>query len=116
MDTCLYSSTEWSCGAQTPPSSYFKWHGPSCFRLFYLINFGVCEAILLATYIINKIPTEMLQWKTPYQLLHGKPPFYDEFKIFGSLCFATNTKPHRDKFDPQTHKCIFWDLIWSKGI
>lgn len=51
-----------------------------------------------STYLINKLPSVVLGWKTPHDLLYKKQPKYDEIKCFGCLCFATIVKPKRDKF------------------
>lgn len=65
------------------------------------------HAILMATYIINILPTPILEWKTPYKCLHNKDPSYSSLKTFGCLCFATNVKPHKTKFAPRVIRCCF---------
>lgn len=70
-------------------------------------------SLLMATHIINRLPTSLLNWKTPYKLLQGKQPNYSSLKIFGCLCYATNTKPHVNKFEPRAHKCVY--LGFSPG-
>lgn len=65
------------------------------------------HAILMATYIINILPTPILEWKTPYKCLHNKDPSYSSLKTFGCLCFATNVKPHKTKFAPRDIRCCF---------
>lgn len=60
----------------------------------------------MAIYIINRLPTPLLNWKTPYELLYGKQPSYSSLKIFRCLCYATNIKPHMSKFEPRAHKCV----------
>lgn len=74
------------------------------------------ESILIATYIINKLPIAVLEWKSPFEVFHGHPPSYYTLKTFGCLCYATNTNPHKDKFTERAHKCIFVGCHGSKRI
>ncbi|KAL0298504.1 UNVERIFIED_CONTAM: Retrovirus-related Pol polyprotein from transposon TNT 1-94 [Sesamum radiatum] len=71
------------------------------------------EAILTATYLINRLPSSLLGWKTPYEILHQRSPTYDQLKTFGCLAFACNVKPFKDKFDARAHKCVF--IGYSSG-
>lgn len=41
------------------------------------------EAILMATSIINVVPSKIMKWKTPHDILYGKRPNYNLFKVFG---------------------------------
>ncbi|KAL2250242.1 UNVERIFIED_CONTAM: Retrovirus-related Pol polyprotein from transposon RE1 [Sesamum indicum] len=65
------------------------------------------ESILTATYIMNRTPTHTLYWRTPFELLFGTVPTYGHLKVFGCLCFATNTNPHKSKFQKRAHRCTF---------
>ncbi|XP_074299906.1 uncharacterized protein LOC141631085 [Silene latifolia] len=56
------------------------------------------ECVLTATYLINKMPVKLLGWKTPYELLFNELPSYDELRIFGTLCYATQPPTSTDKF------------------
>ena len=71
------------------------------------------HAILMATHIINILPTQVLNWNTPFQKLYNKPPSYTNLKVFGCLCFATNTIPHKTKFDSRSTMCCF--IGYSSG-
>ncbi|KAL2243648.1 UNVERIFIED_CONTAM: Retrovirus-related Pol polyprotein from transposon RE1 [Sesamum indicum] len=71
------------------------------------------EALLAATYIINWLPTQTLNWKTPYELLYKKVPNYNNIKVFGCMCFASNVTPFKGKFKPRATKCVF--LGYTQG-
>ncbi|GJW80265.1 retrovirus-related pol polyprotein from transposon TNT 1-94 [Tanacetum coccineum] len=45
--------------------------------------------------------------KTPYELLRGRKPTLDYFRVFGSKCFILNTKDYLTKFDPKSYEGIF---------
>ncbi|KAK4411317.1 Retrovirus-related Pol polyprotein from transposon RE2 [Sesamum angolense] len=62
---------------------------------------------LTATYLINRLPTPLLNWKSPFEILYKKPPSYAQLKVFGCLCFASNVTPHKQKFDQRAYKCVF---------
>lgn len=63
------------------------------------------DCILAATFFINRLPTPVLDYKTPLDLLYNMPPTYDNIKVFGCLCFAS---VHiSDKFSPRAIRCVF---------
>ena len=65
------------------------------------------ECVLTATYIINRLPTKLLQNKSPYEILYLKQPTYSHLKSFGCLCFPIVLKTHKDKFEPRTIPHVF---------
>nr|GEW58899.1 copia protein [Tanacetum cinerariifolium] len=45
--------------------------------------------------------------ETPYELLRGKKPTLDYFRVFGSKCFILNTNDYLTKFDPKLYEGVF---------
>lgn len=64
-------------------------------------------SILTATWMLNKIPSMILGWKSPFELLHENAPDFQMLRPFGCLAYAFNLISHRSKFDSKTLKCIF---------
>lgn len=65
------------------------------------------ECVLGTAYLINRTPTKLVNYKTPYKAFFGVPPMYEHLKVFGYLCYAYNHAKPRDKFDARATKCIF---------
>ncbi|GJS45938.1 retrovirus-related pol polyprotein from transposon TNT 1-94 [Tanacetum coccineum] len=72
-----------------------------------LPNFFWCNAVDTSTYILNRILIRDILGKTHYELLRGRKPTLDYFKVFGSKCFILNTKDYLTKFDPKSYKGVF---------
>ena len=62
---------------------------------------------MTAVYIINRLPTSVLGFQTPFHTLKDEPPLYDDMKIFGCLAFAKNPQLTGDKFAPKGVPCVF---------
>ena len=56
-------------------------------------------ALLYAVYLINCIPTPLLDNSSPYEKLQGKLCDISMLRIFGCLCYATTLSSHRKKLD-----------------
>ena len=66
------------------------------------------EAVMCATYILNRCPTKALQSITPYEAWHGKKPSIGQLACIWllGLCFsAYATTPQ--ELDDKAVKCIF---------
>ncbi|GJY65366.1 retrovirus-related pol polyprotein from transposon TNT 1-94 [Tanacetum coccineum] len=66
-----------------------------------------CNAVDTSTYILNRILIRAILGKTPYELLKGRKPTLDYFRVFRSKCFILNTKDYLIKFDPKSYEGIF---------
>nr|GEW12457.1 retrovirus-related Pol polyprotein from transposon TNT 1-94 [Tanacetum cinerariifolium] len=63
-----------------------------------------CNVVDTSTYILNRILIRVILGKTPYELLRGRKPTLDYFRVFGSKCFILNTKDYLTKFDPKSYE------------
>lgn len=65
------------------------------------------HCVLTTAHIINRLPTEVLSNKTPFEMLYNKPATYDHFRSFGCLCYCSTLKELRNKFDRRAYQCVF---------
>ena len=70
------------------------------------------EALLTATYLINRMPSKVLQHRTPRAVfLESYPNFKPlssilPFKVFGCTVFVKDSTPSMSKLDPRSLKCV----------
>jgi hypothetical protein len=55
------------------------------------------EVILTSVYLINRLPSAILNFKSPFEVLHGRKTSLDHLKVFGCTCFVYKNK--LDKLD-----------------
>jgi transposase InsO family protein len=65
------------------------------------------EAIKTAAYLINRMPTRILNFRTPIECLSGTNSFIVPPKVFGCTCFVHDYRNSIGKLDPRAIKCIF---------
>ncbi|GKC11484.1 putative RNA-directed DNA polymerase, partial [Tanacetum coccineum] len=63
------------------------------------------ECILTATYLINRLPSSMLNGKSLYEMIYKKCPTLSHLRVFGCLCFATIVN-NNEKFSSRSEKCV----------
>nr|KYP70579.1 Retrovirus-related Pol polyprotein from transposon TNT 1-94 [Cajanus cajan] len=61
-------------------------------------------AVTHVVHLINKVPTQVLGSKSPYQILYGELPDLKHLRVFGCLCYISSISLHRKKFDSRAHK------------
>ncbi|GJX45722.1 retrovirus-related pol polyprotein from transposon TNT 1-94 [Tanacetum coccineum] len=64
------------------------------------------EAILTATYLLNKIPRKEKE-ETPYELWMGRKPSYQYLRVWGCLAKVVVPTPKAQKIGPKSVDCIF---------
>ncbi|GJV62271.1 retrovirus-related pol polyprotein from transposon TNT 1-94 [Tanacetum coccineum] len=65
------------------------------------------EAVATACYTQNCSIVRLCHGKTPYELLHDKPPDLSFFHVFGALCYPTNDSENLGKLQPKADIGIF---------
>ena len=65
------------------------------------------DCVLTAVFLINRLPTPVLENKSPYEKLTNKTPDYHSLKSFGCLCYCSTSPKGRHKFEPRARACIF---------
>jgi hypothetical protein len=63
------------------------------------------EAVLTSMYLINILPSAILNFKSPFEVLHGRKTSLDHLKFFGCTYFVYKNKLH--KLDFTSIKAIF---------
>lgn len=65
------------------------------------------HAFCTTIYLINRLPTPVLQMKSPFQLLHKTEPNPLHLHSFGCLSFPWLRPYTSNKLQPRSHRCIF---------
>lgn len=65
------------------------------------------EALSTATYLINRRPCRATGTTTPFALLFGVEPTYDELRVFGCHCFPNLTASSHHKLDARSTLYVF---------
>nr|GEU41507.1 copia protein [Tanacetum cinerariifolium] len=65
------------------------------------------KAVATACYTQNRSIIHLRHGKTPYELLHNKPPDLSFLHVFGTLCFPINDSENLGKLQPKYNIGIF---------
>jgi len=65
------------------------------------------EAFLTATYLINRLPSAVINFSTPLERLFGQKPDYSSLRTFGCACWP-NLRPYNaHKLQFRSKRCVF---------
>lgn len=70
-------------------------------------------SVLIAAFIINRLPSSVLKWRTPFQVLYNKEPDYTRLKPFGCLAYAANVLPMKSKYASRSHIRVFLGYVFG---
>lgn len=65
------------------------------------------DCIQTVVFLINRLPSPLLNNKSPYELLLKKQPDYSSLKVFGCLCYVSTHLKDRHKFSKRADSCVF---------
>jgi histone deacetylase 1/2 len=65
------------------------------------------EAFLTATFLINLLPTKVLNFLTPTEKLLNVTPNYDSLRIFGCACWPNLRPYNKRKLAFRSKQCVF---------
>ena len=89
---------------ETAKALLFQMHAPKHFW---------ADAISTTCFLINRMPSSVLKWDTPYHFLFpNKPLFPIEPWLFGYTCFVRDVCPQVSKLVHKSLKCIFLGYSW----
>lgn len=65
------------------------------------------EAFQMAIYLINRLPTPILQGKSPMACLYRQQPDYMDLKPFGCTCYPCLKPYNSHKLDYHSQRCVY---------
>ena len=65
------------------------------------------HVVLTTIALINRMPSRVLEWKFPCELLQGDSFGILPMKVFGYVCFVKDNRPSVGKLDPRAVKSVF---------
>ena len=68
-------------------------------------------AFSIAVYLINILPSSVLNFKSPWQSLYSKPPLLHALKSFGCACYPYLTLYNKNKLNPSPKRASFLDIL-----
>lgn len=65
------------------------------------------EAFLTAVFLINRLPSKVIQNDTPYERLFGQKPDYSFLRTFSCACWPNPRPYNTKKVQFRSKRCVF---------
>jgi histone deacetylase 1/2 len=65
------------------------------------------DTFLTATYLINRLPSKVINNKSPFEMAYNKKPTYLFLRVFGCACWPNLRPYNKHKIDFYSKTCIF---------
>ncbi|KAE8664695.1 Rubisco accumulation factor 1 [Hibiscus syriacus] len=65
------------------------------------------KSVMKHFYLINRLPTQVLDGKSPFEILYHKLPEYEFLHVFGCACFPCMRYTNHYKLEFRSRQCIF---------
>ena len=65
------------------------------------------DAVSTAVHLINRLPSPILKWSSPFSRLYGKSPSYSDLRVFGCACYPHLGAYMTNKLLPRMIECVF---------
>lgn len=65
------------------------------------------DALVSACYLINRIPTKILNDISPFEVLNKIKPYINHLRMFGCVCFVLIQGEQRNKLEAKSAKVMF---------
>lgn len=70
-----------------------------------------CHAFDCANHIINRRPTPLLDFNSPFHCLFGTAPDYSGLRVFGCLCYPCYVYTLRTNLKKDPNHVFSWDIV-----
>ena len=65
------------------------------------------EAFYTASYVTNLLLAASRNNKSPFEIMHGRVPEYDQLRVFGPACYPCLRPVVEHKFETRSLLCVF---------
>lgn len=73
------------------------------------------QGVMTAAYITNRLPSRVLDFKSPIEVFKGRKIDLSHLKVIGCTCYVHIQWQHRDKLDLKANKCILFFFCYSSS-